>query len=116
MKVLVCGGRDYKKRSLVWKTLDELNEEVGITRLIEGGANGADGFASDWAHENSITRVTVFANWDRDGKLAGPIRNSKMLAEETPELVVAFPGGAGTADMIKKAKAKGIRVIETGKP
>lgn len=39
-------------------------------------------------------------------------RNKQMLNEGKPDLVVAFPGGSGTAHMVKIAKAVGIMVIE----
>jgi UDP-N-acetylmuramoylalanine-D-glutamate ligase len=34
-----------------------------------------------------------------------------MLAQN-PDLVVAFPGGPGTADMVKKAEAAGRKVLK----
>lgn len=52
------------------------------------------------------------ADWHRDGKAAGPIRNRRMLLEGMPDLVVAFPGGRGTADMVRRARAAGIEVVE----
>lgn len=57
-------------------------------------------------------RVQKFpADWDRYGKAAGGIRNSQMLIEGKPDLVVAFPGGNGTRDMVLKARKAGIRTI-----
>lgn len=35
-----------------------------------------------------------------------------MLDEGKPHLVVAFPGGRGTADMIDRARSAGVRVME----
>jgi hypothetical protein len=52
------------------------------------------------------------AQWDRYGEAAGPIRNAWMLEFGKPDLVVAFPGGRGTADMISKARKAGIEVCE----
>jgi hypothetical protein len=43
---------------------------------------------------------------------AGPIRKQQMLDEGKPDLVVAFPGGRGTAHMVRIARAAGIEVIE----
>jgi UDP-N-acetylmuramoylalanine-D-glutamate ligase len=43
------------------------------------------------------------------GNAAGPIR---MLKEGKPNYVVAFPGGPGTRDMVNKAKAAGVPVVE----
>lgn len=112
MKVLVCGGRRFKDRALLDRTLDALDAEIPITRVIEGGAWGADRLACMWAlaHERESQRFP--AQWAKHGKAAGPIRNAKMLAEAQPDLVVAFAGGNGTADMVFRAKTSGVRVVE----
>jgi hypothetical protein len=53
---------------------------------------------------------TFFAAWHEHGRGAGPIRNRQMLEEGRPDLVVAFPGGHGTAGMIKLALKAGVPV------
>jgi ABC-type sugar transport system substrate-binding protein len=35
-----------------------------------------------------------------------------MLDEGKPDIVVAFPGGTGTADMVRRARKAGVVVIE----
>ena len=40
------------------------------------------------------------------------MRNQKMLDEGKPDLVVAFAGGRGTADMVRIAKRSGVEVRE----
>jgi Lhr-like helicase len=35
-----------------------------------------------------------------------------MIDEGKPDLVIAFPGGRGTADMVGRARKAGIRVVE----
>ena len=117
MKVLVCGGRDYDKGSKVFIELDAVflardraNDEKII--VINGGATGADKFAREWSRIHFQPRITVPANWTLHGKRAGPIRNSEMLRDYRPDLVLAFPGGKGTADMVKKARAAGVEVKE----
>ena len=42
----------------------------------------------------------------------GHIRNQQMIDEGKPDLVVAFKGGTGTADMTRRAKKHNIKVIE----
>jgi hypothetical protein len=37
------------------------------------------------------------------GRSGGPKRNQQMLEEGKPDLVLAFPGGRGTADMVRRA-------------
>lgn len=105
MRILVCGGRYYDDWGFVSKTL----KDIGPTVLIQGGAPGADRLAQKWAERNAVPVVTYPANWNA-GKKGGPMRNAFMLADGRPNLVVAFPGGAGTADMIAKAEAAGVRV------
>jgi predicted Rossmann-fold nucleotide-binding protein len=41
------------------------------------------------------------ADWTKHGKSAGFVRNKQMLEEGKPDVVIAFPGGTGTAMMIK---------------
>ena len=79
--------------------------------IIQGGARGADSLAGLWAKSTGSPCAVVSANWDHYNKAAGAIRNRWML-ELQPDLVVAFEGGYGTANMIKQAKQKGIEVIE----
>ncbi len=110
MRVLVCGGRNFKLQSFVFETLDALDAEISISFLIEGGAGGADKLARDWAQSRQISFETYFADWKMYGRAAGPIRNATMLRVGRPDLVVAFLGGMGTADMVRQAEASGVRV------
>jgi hypothetical protein len=118
MRVLVCGGRDYTDNVNVYNTLDKLlnpnNEPLppGNHVVIHGGARGADLLADEWAVTNWVSIKEYKADWARWGKYAGPIRNKQMLDEGKPDLVIAFPGGKGTANMIKQAKEYGIEVRE----
>jgi len=112
-QVLVCGGRDYDDRRSVYTCLDGLVPRP--TLIITGGANGADALAADWAAFRQVPKLIFRADWEKHGRAAGPIRNQQML-ECKPDLVMAFPGGRGTADMVRRAKAAGVRIIEVGKP
>ena len=108
MKVLVCGGRDYNDYQKVRETLDGF----GVSAIIQGGARGADSLGGTYANQRGISCRVFKADWDRYGKSAGFRRNQQMLDEGKPDVVVAFPGGKGTADMVKRAKKAGIKVIE----
>lgn len=113
MRVLVCGGRDYSGGKAYWhvgEVLSEIHDATPITAIIEGGARGADACARGWAAEEGVKCVTVPADWATHGKAAGPIRNRRMLTDFAPDLVVAFPGGRGTADMVRQAEAAGVPV------
>jgi hypothetical protein len=110
MRLLVTGGRDFSNRELLFEALDRLHAVRGFTVLIHGDANGADRLAGEWGAARGVTVEAHPADWKKHGRAAGPIRNQKML-EEKPDLVVAFPGGRGTADMVRKAKQAGLEVV-----
>lgn len=112
MKLLVCGGRDFSDKELLFRTLDELHAASPIGLIVEGGARGADELARNWAFVNLVKYVTYAADWKTNGRAAGPIRNQQMLNESKPDAVLAFPGGRGTADMVRRAKAAGVIVEE----
>lgn len=110
MRVLVTGGRDFSDRKLLFETLDRLHSTHVFSVLIHGDASGADRLAGEWAAAAGVRVEAHPAEWKKHGRAAGPIRNSMML-EEKPGLVIAFPGGKGTADMVRKAKAAGLTVV-----
>lgn len=103
---------------------DEMEDDV----IIQGAATGADRMARKFAKANQVRCEQYNADWENmdvepciprtrsDGSVynaaAGGIRNQRMLDEGKPDVVIAFPGGKGTADMIKRAKAAGVEVIE----
>lgn len=109
MKLLVCGGRNYCDIAQIYTALDYLHHIHGISLLIAGGASGADTIGALWARQNNIP-TRIFPADGSTGRGAGMPRNRRMLAEGTPDLVVAFPGGRGTAQMVRIAKEAGIPV------
>jgi hypothetical protein len=112
MRILVCGGRDFNDALTLGSWLGGIHKDRGITLLIEGGAKGADAMAHAFAVWAKIPVMTFEADWETHGRAAGPLRNAKMLSDGKPELVVAFEGGAGTANMVKQAREAGVRVLE----
>lgn len=130
MRVLICGGRNFKDASAIEAPLDELLKEHCWLTIIEGGALGADRIAQRWAIKNKTDLYTFHARWGdvtRDGAVvkrhtagdgkecdaaAGGARNQRMIDAGKPDLVLAFAGGKGTADMVRRARAAGITVRE----
>ncbi len=114
MKVLVCGGRAYHDKEAVFRALDNLHTGHArpITRVIQGGGTGADALGARWATLRGIEVQEFRAEWATDGPSAGPRRNQRMLDVARPDLVVAFPGGRGTADMVRRARRARVIVLE----
>lgn len=111
-RVLVCGGREFADAKRLFAVLDSYDADHDFSMVIEGAARGADTLARHWGEAKQIPVRSFPANWKRDGKAAGPKRNARMIEEGKPDLVIAFPGGVGTADCIRQARAAGIEVIE----
>ena len=65
-----------------------------------------------WAAERNVFQRVFFAKWALIGRGAGPLRNQQMLREGKPDLVLAFPGGKGTAHMVRIARKAGVPVQE----
>ena len=114
MRVLVCGGRDFNDVTLAYKVLNHFHDIHGFTCVIDGDAKGADRLAGLWAKDIGIESRKYPADWKTYGRAAGHIRNQQMLDEGRPEMVIAFPGGKGTANMISLTKKAGIDLIEVG--
>lgn len=111
MRIIVCGGRYFTDERRLYSVLDHLHLAEGITEVVEGGATGADAFGGQWADSRGVWRTTVNADWELHGLGAGMRRNRKMLGMK-PDAVVAFPGGRGTAHMVRIATGAGVRVIQ----
>lgn len=110
-RILVCGGRDYLDEDTLSAVLDKAHEANPIDLLIHGACAGADMLAEMWAGRAGVETAPFPADWDAHGKAAGPIRNRQMLDEGKPDLVIAFPGGRGTADMVRTARNAGVPVV-----
>lgn len=107
----VCGGRDYQDKDKVFSTLDRVNAKRRIDVLVQGECpTGADLFAKQWAKERGVQHFGFLANWREFGKRAGPMRNQQMVDFGLGG-VIAFAGGHGTADMVRRAKQAGVTVM-----
>ena len=106
MRVLVTGGRNFDDYGAVSDALHLLDPTV----VIVGDANGADTLAYAWCCMCGVPCVRFYADWNTHGRAAGPIRNQRMLDEGKPDVVLAFAGGRGTADMVRRAEAAGVPV------
>jgi YspA, cpYpsA-related SLOG family len=111
--VLVTGSRDLLDPDQVTYHLERLCAE----HVFVGDCpTGADKFTRDWCAANGVRCEVFRADWQKDGKSAGPRRNRRMVRrakECPPTFVLAFPrGGPGTADCIAQAKRAGLLVSE----
>ena len=111
--VIVAGSRGFKDYELMKKKLDYYFSAMNPT-IICGEARGADALGRRYAEENKLRILSYPANWTRDGKGAGYLRNEKMA--KVADCLVAFWDGksAGTKHMIDTMKALGkpVRIVK----
>ncbi len=108
-KVIVSGGRNYSDKTHVFRVLLGL---LPIDLIIQGGANGADKLAREFALEHGIACQTFEADWDTHGKSAGPRRNASMCEKNKDATAVFFPGGRGTDNCHMNAKRLGLTIVD----
>ena len=107
MKILVCGGRAYSDINTFYDVINQYD----IDEIVTGCANGADKMAREFAIHRNIPLDVHHAQWHVHGRAAGPIRNTQMILQK-PDLVLAFPGGKGTRNMITQARTHNIKYQE----
>ncbi|KMO21407.1 DUF2493 domain-containing protein [Methylobacterium platani] len=120
-RVLICGGRDFVLYARGRAFLDAHHQRTPFSLVLIGldprRQFGADDMADRWAEERGIDRILFPPNWVLRGKGGGPHRNGLMISalnvDFQPEKVIGFQtGGPGTTDMLKRARAAGLEVVE----
>lgn len=90
-RILVCGGRDYTDRDRLFTELDAIAAKHEKLTVIHGHARGADSLADEWARSRRHAIHGFRANWEKDGRAAGPIRNQRMLDQGKRNYVAVSP-------------------------
>ncbi len=126
MRILVCGGRDFRNKKLLYDTLieycykeglhhprDAMSPDPNKVSIISGMARGADSLGWLFAKDHNLEVFSFPADWKHQSNGAGPIRNQKMLDEGKPDLVIAFPtkNSKGTWDMVRRAEKANVKTI-----
>lgn len=103
MKLIIAGGRDFDNEELMLKSLNWYQ----ITEVVCGKAKGADSLGEKLANKFQIPVVAFPADWEKNGKAAGPIRNVEM--GNYADALIAFWDGKskGTKHMIDYMKKLG---------
>lgn len=136
-RVCVCGSRvwgeafDKQRRprspahirieaAVVPKLVGRLAELKGSELvLVVGGARGADTAAELAGRAMGVTIERYDADWDHEGRAAGPMRNQRMLDTGLDLLVALYAYGepfnpgmsrGGTNDMVYRAVAAKVHV------
>jgi YspA, cpYpsA-related SLOG family len=109
-KLAIIGSRTFSDYTKLTNDLNNALFEWGlsisdISRVISGGAKGADSLAERFALDNNIEITIYRPDWKKHGKIAGLMRNTDIINDS--DYVIAFPSknGRGTQDSIRKCKS-----------
>lgn len=105
MKTIIAGSRSIKNYNKVAEIINRYNEDLNfqdltITEVVSGGANGVDSLGEIWAEEHDIPFKRFPADWDIHGKSAGYIRNEEMADYADALLAIWDAKSRGTKHMI----------------
>ncbi len=92
------------------KFLDESRELITITEVVCGMAKGADEAGRQWALWNHIPVKEFPADWKKNGRGAGFVRNREMA--EYADALIIFPGGRGSMHMAQTAFEMNLEIYE----
>ena len=106
MKVIIAGGRSYTLTDDGREKLDQID----ISEVVSSGDPGADRCGCLYAQMHGIPVARFYADWQKFGRAAGPIRNRQMA--EYADAVALFNGGSGTKSMFLEANKAGIKIFD----
>ncbi len=112
-RVIIAGTRTFTDYTLLQRECNHLLSEKQRTHnivVVSGTARGADTLGERYARERGFQLRRFPANWDKDGKKAGMLRNYRMA--DNADALIAFWDGTsrGTANMIDIARKKNLPV------
>ena len=120
LRIIIAGSRDFGDYELLKKSAIEIITKKtmlpDLTRIISGGARGADTLGERFANEMGLEISRFIPDWDGLGKRAGYVRNAEMakfaVEDNNDGMLIAFWDGQsrGTKHMIDLAKRYGLEI------
>jgi YspA, cpYpsA-related SLOG family len=113
MKVIIAGSRtlsspfDYDYLCYVMEYLN-----WPVTEVVSGCARGMDTLGERWAQSKVIPIHLMPPDWVTFGNSAGLRRNAQMADYADALVCIRMEESRGSQDMVRKAKARGLRVRE----
>lgn len=114
MRILITASRDWEDRALINRHIRRIKQMYPDAVIVHGDCpRGGDQMADRAARRVGLEVERHPADWNKYGRRAGFIRNSKMV-NRGADYCLAFicnnsPGASGCADLAEKAGIKTYR-------
>lgn len=102
MKVIIAGSRTINDPKAVGQAINKSN--FAISEVVCGCAIGVDRLGEAWAIANGVPVKQMPADWNKNGKAAGPIRNRQMAQYADAAIIVWDGKSRGALNMIQEIK------------
>lgn len=110
-RVIIAGSRDYYNYATLVELMNRVTSRTKVGQVICGMSKGVDQMGFYWALDNEVLVEPHFAQWDKYGRSAGPIRNKEMAKAGDVLVAVLHNKSAGTLNMIKAAEREGLEIF-----
>ena len=113
LRLMVRGSSSNINNDLVCDVMLKYFNEHTVGILIFAGKKGVDTYIGHLSQNYNYQIRVYFAKWQLFGASADFIRDKRMIDEEGPDILIAFPTkySFGIYRTIRYARKKGIRVV-----
>lgn len=94
MKLAIIGSRSFRNYELLKKVYDVFFARYTVTKIVSGGAQGADKLGAQLARELNIELLEFVPDWNKHGKKAGYLRNIDIV--NNSDMLLAMWDGIST--------------------
>lgn len=108
--MIIAGSREGFEIADVFVAMEESGFKNRVTEVVSGTARGVDRMGEAWAKANYIPIKQFPADWERNGKAAGHIRNKEMGDYADALLVLIYNNSRGSEGMLAYAERKGLEI------
>jgi len=104
MKLAIIGSRTFTDFELAERVFVSFFPQGRVSLIVSGGAKGADLIGRELSKKHSIELLEFLPDWQGLGKVAGFVRNRKIV--EASDMILAFHDGKsrGTQNSLDIAK------------
>ena len=117
--IIITGSREWTDQEPIRAVLLNALLSCECLIVVHGACEGADMSAEFFCREMGIRSLLMPAKWKRDGKQAGPLRNSEMInvahslafcGYDVEVHAFPMPNSKGTWDLVRKSEDAGFKV------